>query len=139
MRAAPYRSALVAVVLTLAACAGVVGAGGGEPPAVGGRPFVSTSTTGRDLVEGSRVRLIFQADRISVRAGCNTLMGAAEWADGVLRLTGPLGSTMMACADALMDQDAWLSTFLESEPTITLEGTTLTLGDEAESITFDEQ
>ena len=36
-------------------------------------------------------------------------------------------STMMACEQALMDQDTWVSEFLTSSPEISLDGGTLTL------------
>jgi heat shock protein HslJ len=38
-----------------------------------------------------------------------------------------MASTMMACEEALMDQDTWLSEFLTSSPEIALDGGTLTL------------
>ena len=38
-----------------------------------------------------------------------------------------MGSTEMACEPPLMAQDQWLSNFLTSGPTYTLDGDTLTL------------
>jgi len=73
---------------------------------------------------------------VSANAGCNTLFGGASWDGGKLELDGALASTMMACDDALMEQDQWLSDFLSSSPALALDGKTLTLGDDTEGMTL---
>jgi heat shock protein HslJ len=103
------------------------------------RTFVSTEVVGHDLVPGTRVHVFFGEDRITVRAGCNTLLGGATWDGGVLAVAQPMGRTMMACADDLMRQDDWLDAFLTSQPALRLAGTTLTVGDSTEGIVLDEQ
>lgn len=130
---------LVATVLAVSACGGTgeTGAGAGAAD-LAGRSFVSTGVTGHELVAGSEVRLIFSEDRVSVNAGCNTLTGAATWDDGVLAVDEHVATTQMACDDALMQQDDWLLAFLKSGPRLTVEGSTLTLGDESESLVLDE-
>lgn len=124
----------------LAACDAGTGTGSAADDAdLAGKTFVSTQVTGHELVDGSEVRLIFQTDRISVQAGCNTLNGGASWDEGALVVTQPMARTMMACAPELMAQDDWLEAFLTSEPALSLDGGTLTLGDTTEGITLDEQ
>lgn len=95
------------------------------------RGFVSTDVTGYDLVAGSEITMNFLDDAVSVNAGCNTMNGGFEIADGTFT-AGQLAMTMMACPDPLMAQDTWLSEFLASSPQIELDGSTLTLtGDDA--------
>jgi heat shock protein HslJ len=128
--------------LALAAC----GSDDGSPaaddslPAVGSAPaaddladraFESTGVTGHELVADTAIELGFTSDSLSARAGCNSMNGGYSIADGVL-VVGAMASTMMACSDELMAQDAWLSEFLSSGPAIGLDGDTLTLtGDDA--------
>ena len=125
----------------------VVSAGCGDPdagadgaPDLAGRDFVATQTRGHEQVAETEITLSFSDGRISARAGCNTLMGAATWDDGVLRVPGDgLASTMMACPDGLQAQDEWLLTLLTSSPTVSLSGGILTLGDDAAGMTMQEQ
>ena len=104
-------------------------------PAVGSAPtaadltdrsFESTEVTGHELVADSTIELAFMADSVAARAGCNSMNGGYEIVDGTLEV-GVMAATMMACDDALMDQDTWLSDFLTSSPEIALDGDTLTL------------
>lgn len=129
--------------LTLAACGSddneSSSDGGGAPTAeeLDGRAFVSSAVDGYDLVEGSEINITFLADSMAVNAGCNSMNGGFEIDEGVLT-AGPFASTMMACDEALMDQDTWLSGFLESLPTIALAGETLTLAGDDTTITLEE-
>jgi heat shock protein HslJ len=109
-------------------------------PAVGSAPtaddladsaFESTAVTGHDLVADTTIELAFTSDGLSARAGCNSMNGGYSITDGTLDV-GQMASTMMACSDELMAQDAWLSAFLSGGPAIALDGDTLTLtGDDA--------
>jgi heat shock protein HslJ len=54
---------------------------------------------------------------MSVNAGCNTLFGGAS-IDGDELVADGLASTQKGCDDALTKQDAWLSEFLGSRPSI---------------------
>jgi heat shock protein HslJ len=95
------------------------------------RSFESTELTGRELVADTTIELVFLADSVAARAGCNSMNGGYEIVDGNLEVA-TMASTMMACADDLMEQDIWLSEFLASSPAISLDGDTLTLsGDDA--------
>lgn len=135
-KALTARTALTALALALgvAGCAG--DAGGAD---LEGRSFVSTDVTGHELVSGTAVRLVFEDDTVSATAGCNTFNGAASWDGDALVVEEPMAATMMACDDALTSQDQWLEAFLLSEPSLALEGGTLTLGDDTEGITLEEE
>jgi heat shock protein HslJ len=71
----------------------------------------------RALVPGSSISMTFTDDSVSADAGCNTLRGPASVDDGEL-VVSELAATLKACADPLADQDAWLTSFLTSRPTI---------------------
>lgn len=127
------------------ATVGVVAMGGSFLAACGeevadldGRTFTATEVRGHDLVEGSGITLAFADGQISAQAGCNTLVGGGTWDGGILALDAELASTLMACDDALMAQDDWLSGFLVSDPALSLDGDTLTLGDDATGMTLTE-
>ncbi|MDN5758027.1 MAG: META domain-containing protein [Tomitella sp.] len=94
--------------------------------AIEGREFASTDVRGRSLVADSTIEMTFRDGKISVRAGCNTMMGPYTLAGGTLNAP-QLASTMMACEQDLMDQDKWLASFLGSGPDITRDGGSLTL------------
>jgi heat shock protein HslJ len=96
-----------------------------------GRTFLSTSVTEngrpRALVEGTRIRLTFSDDHhLGAQAGCNSMGGPAEVADGHL-VVGDLATTEMGCDPARHAQDDWLARFLTSRPGWRLEGSSLTL------------
>ena len=93
--------------------------------ALAGRTFLFTGATGRDLAPGSTVRLSFEETRVGATAGCNQMNGEYEIVDGALKV-GPMAMTEMACEQPLMDQDAWLASFLDGA-SATLDGDTLTL------------
>lgn len=70
-----------------------------------------------ELVPGSVITMNFTDDAISVNAGCNTMNGPAS-IDGDELVVGVLAATLMACDQPLTEQDAWLTAFLTSRPTI---------------------
>lgn len=103
-----------------------------------GRTFESTTVDGQTLVEGSVVQLSFADSSLSINAGCNTIAGGYTL-DGSTLQASALAMTMMACDQALMDQDAWLSETFTSNPTLALEGDQLTVtGTNGTTITFTE-
>lgn len=132
--------------LTVAACgsddsdtSSRSGDGGATPTEqdLSGKRFVSTEVTGGEIVEDSEITMSFDDGSVSVNAGCNTMNGGFEIADGTL-VTAQFASTMMACDEPLMEQDGWLSDFLSASPTIALDGSTLTLGGDGTTITLEE-
>ena len=126
-------AAVSATALALVAC------GGGGGPALEGMTFTSTDVRGYELVEGTEVTLAFTEGQVSAQAGCNTMTGAASWADGTLEVEGPMASTMMACDEALTAQDQWLSEFLESSPALDYDARELILGDDDNGMTLTQQ
>jgi heat shock protein HslJ len=134
-----HRTAWPAVALVLVGTSALAGCGtGAEDLDLAGRTFVSTEVRGHTLVDGTVIRLSFEEDNISAQAGCNTMFGPASWEGEVLTTEGPMAMSMMACDNGLSEQDDWLSSFLTSEPAITLEGETLVLGTDDEGITMTE-
>lgn len=127
-----WRTAIAgaAAALLLAGC------GGGSGADLAGSTYTSTEVRGHDLVEGSQVTLTFADGRISANAGCNTMSGPATWEGETLEVEGPLASTMMACEEPLMEQDAWVSEFLTSSPDLAADGDELTLGDDSTGMTL---
>lgn len=128
-------------VLAVAIPASVVlsACGGAGSPDLAGRSFVTETASGHSLVEGSTITLTFEDEQVSANAGCNTLTGAATWENDELLVEGPMAMTMMACEPDLMEQDEWLSTFLTSQPAVSVDGTNLTLGDNADGLTLTEK
>jgi len=105
------------------------------PLVLAGRTLLSTDLQGATLVPGSRVTMTFKDDgSLGASAGCNS-MGGAYTIDGDRLTTSQLMMTEMGCAEPLMKQDAWLSTFL-SDVKVTLDGDTLTLDDGSATLTL---
>jgi len=103
-----------------------------------GNAYVSTAVV-RDGVEtapvaGSTVEVTIDPDHLAVNAGCNTLSGGASFDGGVITITNVLASTMMACPQELMDQDAWLAEFFSGNPAWVANGDTVTITSGTESI-----
>lgn len=95
------------------------------------RVFVSTRVTEdgapRELVEGTRLRLEFyEGSRVTASAGCNLLDGRYEILAGTFVL-GDASMTLIGCDPALHEQDEWYFGFLQSNPTIVVEGDSLVL------------
>jgi heat shock protein HslJ len=130
---------LVGLAVASAGC-GDPDAEAGTAPDLAGREFVATQTNGHEQVAETEITLSFQDGRISARAGCNTMTGGATWDDGVLRVPADgLATTMMACPDDLQAQDEWLMALLTSAPALSLSGGVLTVGDDVEGMTMQEQ
>lgn len=66
------------------------------------------------------------AERLNANVGCNGLSGPWRLEGGRLVLRGPLVSTRMFC-EGRMEQEAAVGELLSGNPTLTLEGNTLTL------------
>lgn len=114
-----------------------------DTDAVKFQQFEATEVSGHALVPGTSmtISVATTGDAVAFNAGCNTFFGALNSEAGVINgpgaeaSNGPMGSTMMACDDALMEQDRWLQEFLDSTPVWTLGEDTVTLSSTAGSIT----
>jgi heat shock protein HslJ len=148
MRSLPIVGLLAAITL-LAACSSTGAAsphpsgapGDAAVPATAdalvGRTFLATDSEGTQLVEGSQVRLTFEATRIGASAGCNQMSAEYELTHGVLHV-GQMAMTEMACEEPLMAQEAWLAAFLPGA-TASLDGTTLMLTKDGIAVTLEDQ
>ena len=107
-----------------------------DSPGLDGQSFVSTAVEGHDLVPDSTITISFQDGSVSVNAGCNTMFGGYTVTGDVLSAP-TLAMTQMACDQALMEQDTWISALVSSDPTFTLDGDTLTItGSDAQVVTL---
>lgn len=152
IKLAPF-AAIATAVLALSACGGsdsdnatdTTGAGGSTEVSIAdleGTTFEAASADAltsprQSLVEGSVITVGFEGSDLQASAGCNGLFGNASIDGGVLEVDG-MGGTEMACEDALMAQERWLTKFLSSSPEISLDGGTLTLTTDDTTLTLTE-
>lgn len=120
-----------AAVLAVAGCSHPATA---DDPGPDGRTFVSVGVDGDQIPGGGPLEVGFDADRISVFAGCNHGSGTADLADGVI--VTRLATTMMACPAPLDQADGWMTALFDAHPRWTLAGDTLTLRTEATTVTL---
>jgi heat shock protein HslJ len=115
------------LIVMLASCS----ASNADPAALLGKSFTADEATiggvTQPLALDSTLTLTFTDDGISAKADCNSMFATANLDDGVITTTTPMGMTMMACEQPLMDQDQWISDFLVSGPSWALDGSMLTL------------
>ncbi|MGC4064718.1 MAG: META domain-containing protein [Polyangiaceae bacterium] len=91
-----------------------------------GRQFILKFADGYTQVPDSVIRLTFGETTARVSADCNTITGVYRVSDHKLDLSNT-EVTEMGCDEDLMAQDAWLGSFFEGDPEMTLKGDTLTL------------
>jgi len=77
-----------------------------EQPSLIGTTWRAETIMGRPVIDAAASTITFEADgRVHGRGGCNRYFGSST-IDGEQVSFGALGSTKMACAPALMDQEA---------------------------------
>lgn len=125
--------AATALALALSACGSGATTGGTPTPdanTIIGKAFTATSLTsdGKDraIVPGSTITVTFQPASVGIQANCNSMSGPATYSPTQITVE-QIASTRMACEQALMDQDQWLSEFFMNDPAWKVDGTTLTL------------
>ena len=106
--------------------------------ALAGRTFEAREARGIALPTGSVVSVTFDDDRVVATAGCNTLLGPATWDGERLVVEGTLASTRMACVGEAEAFESWLGALLQSSPAVTLDGSTLTIGDQTAGLVLQE-
>ncbi|HEX6682903.1 MAG TPA: META domain-containing protein [Candidatus Limnocylindrales bacterium] len=120
----------VVALLLLSACASGHEPGGspaGDGAELLGRTFLSTEVSGHSLAPQTRIMLSFpEKGKITANAGCNHLFGEVVF-EGDRMKVSDMGGTDMACEQALMAQDQWLTGFLQTGPRNVLFGDELTL------------
>ncbi len=90
------------------------------------------------VISGMRLTAVFAADgTVSGNGGCNSFSGAYT-TDGNAITIGPLASTMMACAEDVMQQEAAYLAALQSAATYQVMGDTMQLrtADDALAVMF---
>jgi heat shock protein HslJ len=102
-----------------------------------GQTFVSTSVEGRTLVPDTTIRLSFDADVLSVNAGCNTMAGAWTDADSTLAWEGAVRATLKGCAEDLSAQDQWITDLFTGGMDISSDDADLTLESGEVTIEFE--
>lgn len=138
---------LVVSLFVLSACgdSGKVDVGARSVPDLDGTSWIATAITEngnpRAIVPGSELRVGFADGRINIDAGCNKMSGTYALSEKAELTTKSLTGTEMACAQALMDQDAWISGTAFAKPliasvsgqalTLSRDGLELKLGDRA--------
>lgn len=98
-----------------------------------GEWLVTGYNTGTEAVtgpiSGTELTATFTPDgQVSGNAGCNTYNGPYKL-DGTSLTVGPLATTMMACDQAIMDQETQFLTALQTPTTVEPSGATVTLRD----------
>ena len=114
----------VALVVGVVACSG-----SDDDPT--GRAWQLTDLEGTPPLEATVVDLTIQDNQISGSSGCNTYTGAAsvDQAANAMTIQPEIASTMMACEDAVMEQE---TRYLSALPRVTsyeMANDTLTLLD----------
>lgn len=95
-----------------------------------GREFLSQAVTEggqeRPLVDGTTIRLTFEDGGMSAKAGCNHLFADSVQLEGDRLVVEAMAMTEMGCDQERHQQDEWLVDLLSDEPTLSLDGDTLT-------------
>jgi heat shock protein HslJ len=105
---------------------------GGQPSSItpgglAGTAWRLESLGGAAVLEGAAATLEFpEAERVAGRASCNRFMGSVEITGDALRF-GRLASTLMACEDAVMNQEAAYLRALEGAERFLRDGATLAI------------
>ena len=77
-------------------------------------------------ISGTTLTATFTADAVSGSSGCNTYNGSYTLDGDALKI-GPLATTRMACAPAIMDQETLFLAALAASTTVEQTGATVTL------------
>lgn len=110
--------------LTLAACAGSASAS-----VVGDWNLVSygSPTNPTPAAPNVEATVTFGSDgKLSGNVGCNSFSGDYK-VDGSTITFGPIVSTMMACADPIMEQESAVLSMFANSATFKIDGKTLTI------------
>lgn len=122
----PPRSARIAGVVIAGLLASACAATGSTPATtdLAGTRWLAEDIDARGVMDGAQSTLSFDGDgRVAGSGGCNRYFGQAQRDGSRLRL-GPLGSTMMACPEAVMDQERRFLAALEASEAWRIDTTT---------------
>ncbi len=111
------------LVALSAGCAGTPPTADG-PPELGGSSWVAEDIDGRGVMDRLQSTISFENSlRVAGNAGCNRFFGNYTLAGLELEF-GPLGSTMMACPEAVMTQERRFLRALEQTRIVRLDPAT---------------
>ena len=112
-RAPRFKVAAIALGILMAG-AGCTTADEPAMPQLAGTTWRAETIMGRPVIDASASTITFEADgRVHGGGGCNRYFGSST-VDGERLAFGQLGSTRMACPQALMDQEARFFQALQS-------------------------
>jgi heat shock protein HslJ len=128
MKKTVYMVVGIAALVSLAACAPTASQAGGE---ITGVVWVLDSLNGATPVSGTTITVEF-TDNGSVggSGGCNRYSGQYSVSGGDIQITQPMASTMMACEQAVMEQESAYFQALGTAKRFVVNGDQLTLNDE---------
>ena len=106
-----------------------------EKETLEGKEFILQESEGFEQVDGTEISLVFENESFSFHAGCNS--HSSEYSvDEDTFISQDLASTMMACEEPLMVQEAWVASFFSSSPSIDYSEPILTLENEDATLVF---
>ncbi|MEV0292349.1 META domain-containing protein [Nocardia sp. NPDC050710] len=134
-------SILLLALGAAAACSSDSGSGTDSAtpaPTPVGHTYISTGVEGAPIPGGGPLTLTFTTDRITAYAGCNTMSGTMTLDEHTLRVE-QLASTLIGCSGETADADEWAHRLLTSAPGWQLDGSTLTLKNNDQTITLSDK
>lgn len=131
------RVAVVAIALVgLVACSADPPTSPNTGGAIVGPTWHLTTLDGAPVVAGTMVTASFTDEgRVAGSAGCNSYFGSVQ-ADGGRLAVGSLGSTLMACAEAVMRQETAYLTAFQAARVYSVRGGELRVGPTASEATL---
>jgi heat shock protein HslJ len=126
-----FSLAIMASLLILGACASTSSQGG----KLTGKVWVLDNLNGKPPVAGTQITAAFTADdKVGGTAGCNSYSGQYSVSGSKIQFAGPMASTMMACAQPVMDQENAYFQALAAAKSYAVNGDQLALKDSAGSV-----
>jgi heat shock protein HslJ len=127
----PRFVAVPLLLLALAACGQRAGGQNATPDPLRGKTFLATAVTENGkphaLLPNTELSVEFTDDgRLIARAGCNTMQGGVNTADGKLVLS-EFSSTDMGCGEGRGEQDTFVAKVLGASPSWQLADDRLTI------------
>jgi len=123
--------ALMTGMVFLAAC-GTAGSQGGSQADLTGKVWVLTDLGGKPPVQDTAITIEFTAvGKFNGSAGCNRYNGSYTTSGNSITISPNIATTMMACAQPVMDQEAAYTKALPTVKSFSVKADQLTLSDAA--------
>jgi heat shock protein HslJ len=115
----------ITALFSLAACASAGSQADGE---ITGKVWILDSLNGAEPVPNTTITAEFTEDgKVGGSAGCNRYSGQYKLSGSNIEFTQPMASTMMACEQAIMDQESAYFQTLSATNSFAINGDQLTL------------